>query len=107
MPFRKIFFRFEHLGPLQMANLGRKLFDAGSQQRQRRGIGRVAIALHDLIGDRVRRQPKLGTDVRFHFRPLMRERAHRAGKLADGDLLPNLASAAPDAGTLPRTKWPA
>ena len=41
--------------------------------------GSMTIALHNLIGDRIRREPQFGTSVRFHFRPLMRECAHSTG----------------------------
>ncbi len=55
----------------------------------------MAVALHDLIGDGVRREPQLGANVLFHFRPLMCERAHRTGELADGDLPPNVRQPLP------------
>ena len=45
--------RFEHLGALQMADLGRQPLEAGARERDRAEQLGVAVARDDLRGDRL------------------------------------------------------
>ena len=82
-----------HLGPLQVAHLGREALQAAAGDRDPRGQDRVAIARDDLGGDVLAPQPEP-----LHHPRLDRGRhrgvgADRAGELAEGELVEGVGEA--------------
>ena len=82
---RKELLRFEHLGTLKMADLGRQPFDAAGNDAQRREIHCVAIARDDLRADRLDREVHRLRNVRLDVRLDIGEGADRARDRAGGD----------------------
>ena len=66
LPRREIFLGLEHLGALQVADLGRQPLDRRGDDAQRREEHRVPVARDDLGRDRLDRQPELGRDMLLH-----------------------------------------
>src|SRR6476620_2086967 len=54
VPFAEIFLRRQHLGPLQMPDLGREPLDLARHHAKRGKIISVAVTRNDLGGDRLR-----------------------------------------------------
>ena len=76
----------QHLGALQMADLGREPLDRGGDHAERGEIHGVAVARDDLGRDRLDRKPHRLGDVRLDPRIDLREGADRAGDGAGRDL---------------------
>ena len=87
LALREEFFRFQHLGALQMADFGREPLDRGGDHAQRREIHRVPVARDHLGRDRLDREPHGLGDMRLYPRVDLREGADRAGNGAGRDLL--------------------
>ena len=87
-----------HLADLtagQVAHLHGDRLDGPGRLRQRGQHFRVAVAGHDLRGDRGRREAELGEHLDFEVRLEVRERSHGAGELADRRLLPRVRQPRP------------
>ena len=91
---------FQHLGPLQMPDLGGEPLHRARDDRKRGEIRRVAVPRHDLGGDRLRLQVQLLRHIGFDPRVDMGEGAHRAGDGAGRDFLAGADHALPGAGEL-------
>ena len=89
-PGAEVFFHFQHLGPLQMAQLRRPAIDARGDQRQGRGKFRVPIALDDLGRKHRRLEPELLADALLDPRIEMRVGADGAAQFPDADPLGGL-----------------
>ena len=76
-----------HLGALQVADLGREPLQAGAGQRDGLQQLGVAVARHDLRGDRLGAQAQALEHARLEVRADVRVGADRAGDLADRGLL--------------------
>ena len=62
-PGEKQLLGLAHFGALQVADLGREIFDRGGDDGQRCEEGGVAVARDDLRRDRLDRQPELARNV--------------------------------------------
>ncbi len=82
----EIFLGLEHLGPLQVADLGRQPLDAAGDNAEDREIHRVAVTRDDLRADRLDRQSHLVGDPRLDERVDVGEGADRARDGAGRDL---------------------
>ena len=82
LPFAEELFHFEHLGALQVAKLCRPAIDAGSDDGQRGDKFRVAVALHNLGGERRRLQPELFAHRALDRGIKMRVSPNRAAQLS-------------------------
>ena len=60
--------RLEHLGALEVADLGRQALEAGAGERDRAEQGGVAIARDDLRGDVLAAQPQAVQDALLELR---------------------------------------
>ncbi len=83
---REIFLGLEHLGALQVADLGRQPLDRGGDHAQRREEHRVAVARDHLGRDGLDRQAHLLRDMRLDPGIDIGEGADRARNGAGGDL---------------------
>ena len=86
-PWSKRLFGFLHFGALQVAHFDGEFFQRTGDDRQRREIIGVAVALNDLIGHQRRLETGLAAHIGFDFGRDLREGAHRAGNLADANVV--------------------
>ena len=77
----------QHLGALQVADLGGEPLDRRGDDAERREIHGVAVARDDLRRDRLDREAHRLGDMCFDARVDLREGADRAGDGAGRDLL--------------------
>ena len=77
------FFGFEHFGPLEMPELLRPALNGTTDQRQRRRIFRVPVALENLSGNIYRLESELPADICFDLRREMRVSADGTRDFSD------------------------
>ncbi len=87
LPLAEIFLRLQHLGPLQMPDLGGQPLHRACHHSERGEILRVAVARDHLRGDRLWLQPELLRHIGLHAGVDMGEGAHGAGDGAGAHLL--------------------
>ena len=87
MPLAEIFLGLQHFGSLQMPDLRGEPFDRACHHGQRGEVSGVAVARHDLGGNRLDAEAELLRHIGFHLGIDMGEGADRAGDGAGGDLL--------------------
>ena len=100
MALAEIFLGLQHFGSLQMPDLGGEPFDRACHHGQRGEVSGVAVARHDLGGNRLDAEAELLRHIGFHLRIDMGEGADRAGDGAGGDLLAGLHQPFARAGEL-------
>ena len=92
--FAKRFLDLAHLGPLEMANFRRKLFQGSPNQGQGRDVLGVAVALQGLGRDRGGLQAERRANIVFQVGRHIGMGAGRAGDFADCDILAGFGQAA-------------
>ena len=96
--------RLQHLGALQVADLGREPLDRGGDHAEGREIHGVAVARDHLGRDRLDGEPHRLGDMRLDARIDLGEGADRAGDRAGGDLLARGDRAARGRGRTPHRR---
>ncbi len=97
---REIFLGLEHLGPLQVADLGREPLDRGGDDSERGEEHGVAVARDDLGRDRLDPEAQLGGDMGLDPRVDIGEGADRARDGAGRDLVARRDHPGPRPGEL-------